>query len=77
MIKLTFLEEIRKDNTKHSMIGCILKYLKQDTDKFTEYYINLCLEKLSTENKPTLIMGDFNINLLNCDSDSNMSNFVN
>lgn len=69
----------RENNTKNSLIGCICRHPKQDTDEVTEDLINPCLDGLSIKNKPTLIMGDFTINLLNCDSDnfklSNTSSF--
>ena len=52
--------------------GCIYKHPKQTILNFLD---NLpLLEKLSHENKQTLIMGDFNINPLNYDG-KNTANF--
>ena len=34
------------------------------------------LDKLSNENKDIMIMGDFNVNLINCNDDKNISNFL-
>ena len=34
------------------------------------------LDKLSNENQDIMIMGDFNINLINCNDDKNTSNFL-
>ena len=34
------------------------------------------LEKISREKKETILMGDFNINILNCDSDKDTADFV-
>ena len=34
------------------------------------------LEKLSREKKEIILMGDFNINILNCDSDKDTADFV-
>ena len=63
MIESIFFELISKDNnTKNSIIGCIYKYLEQDTNEFTDDFINPLLHKVSTENEPALITGDFNIN---------------
>ena len=33
------------------------------------------LDKLSSENKDIMIMGDFNVNLINCNDDKNANNF--
>ena len=35
----------------------------------------LLLDKLSKENKDIMIMGDFNVNLINCNDGKNISNF--
>ena len=75
MVESIFVEIISEENyTKSSIIGYI--YPKQDTNEFTECFIYSLLDKLSTENKATLIIGDFNINLLNCDSYNNTSQFA-
>lgn len=75
MVESIFVEIISEENyTKSSIIGCI--YPKQDTNEFTECFIYSLLDKLSTENKATLIIGDFNISLLNCDSYNNTSQFA-
>ena len=34
------------------------------------------LDKVSNENKDKMIMGDFNVNLINCNNDKNTSNFL-
>ena len=34
------------------------------------------LDKLSNENKDTMIMGDFNVNFINCSDDKTISNFL-
>ena len=34
------------------------------------------LDKLSNENKDIIIVGDFNVNLINCNYDKNISNFL-
>ena len=34
---------------------------------FTYDYLNVLLDKLSKENKTIILLGDFNINFLNCD----------
>ena len=55
--------------------GCIYKHPKQTIPNFLDNHLLPLLEKLSRENKQILIMGDFNINLLNYD-DKNTANFL-
>ena len=55
--------------------GCIYKHPKQTIPEFLDNHLLPLLEKLSNENKQILIMGDFNINLLNYD-DKNTANFL-
>ena len=55
--------------------GCIYKHPKQTILDFLDNHLLPFLERLSNENKQTLIMGDFNINLLNYD-DKNTANFL-
>ena len=43
---------------------------------FTNNYITPLLDKLSTENKDIMIMGDFNINLITYNDDKNTGNFL-
>ena len=64
MIKSTFIKIISK-NEKNMVEGCIYKYPKQTIFDFLDKHLLPLLEKLSHENKQILIMGDFNINLLN------------
>ena len=73
MIESTFVEIINK-NEKNMVAGCIYKYPKQTILDFLDNNLLPLLEKLSNENKQILIMGDFNINLLNYD-DKNTANF--
>ena len=44
--------------------------------EFTNDYMSPLLEKLSCEKKDIILMGDFNINLLNFDSDKDTTYFV-
>ena len=41
-----------------------------------EDYLIPLLEKLAKEKKETVLMGDFNINILNCNSDRDTSSFT-
>ena len=39
-------------------------------------FINPQLEKLATENKEIILMDDYNINIQNCNSDNETSDFI-
>ena len=60
---------------KNIIIGCIYKHPKQGTHDFTENYILPLMDKLSREKKGILIVGDFNINLLNYNNDKGITTF--
>ena len=47
------------------IIGCVYKHPKHEVSDFSNNYITPLLDKLSNENKDIMIMGDFNINLIN------------
>ena len=64
LIESTFIE-IVNTKQKNMIIGCIYKHPKQGTHDFNENYILPLMDKLPREKKDILIMGDFNINLLN------------
>ena len=55
--------------------GCIYKHPKQTIPDFLDNHLLPLLEKSSHENKQILIMGGFNINLLNYDN-KNTANFL-
>ena len=74
MIESTFVEIINK-NEKNMVAGCIYKHPKQTIPDFLDNRLLPLLEKLSNENKQILIMGDFNINLLNY-KNKNTANFL-
>ena len=44
--------------------------------EFTNDFISLVLEKLLTEKKGVILMGDYNINILNSDVDHQTSDFL-
>ena len=45
-------------------------------NEFPNDFLETLLEKLSFEKKEVILMGDFNINLLNCIIDKNTSDYV-
>ena len=56
-IESTFIEIIEA-KSKSKIIGCIYKHLKTCVSEFTNDFINLLLEKLATEKKEIILMGD-------------------
>ena len=74
MIESTFVEIINK-NEKNIVAGCIYKHPRQTIPDFLDNHLLPLLEKLSNENKQIIIIGDFNINLLNYD-DKNTVNVL-
>ena len=74
-IESTFIE-LFSNNNSNTVIGCIYKNPKVPVTKFMEDYLVPLLEKLAKEKKETILMGDFNINILNCNSDRDTSSFI-
>ena len=75
MIESTFIEILNKKQ-KNLIIGCVYKHSKDEVKDFTNNHMIPLLHKLSNENKDIVIMGDFNVNLINCNDDKNISNFL-
>ena len=44
--------------------------------EFLTNYLDMLLEKIAFEKKEGILLGDFNINFLNCDSEKDTSNFL-
>ena len=75
MIESTFIEILNKKQ-KNLIIGCVYKHPKHEVKDFTNNHMMSLLDKLSNENKDIMIMGDFNVNLINCNDDKNINNFL-
>ena len=75
MIESTFSKILNK-KLKILIIGCVYKHPKHEVKYFTNNHMTPSLDKLSKENKDIMIMGDFNVNLINCNGDKNISNFL-
>ena len=59
--------EILNTEKMNVIVGCIYHHPHMDLNEFNDYYINNLLDKLSKENKTVLLLGAFNIDLLNYD----------
>ena len=75
MIESTFIEILNKKQ-KNLIIGCVHKHSKHEVKDFTNNHMMPLLDKLSNENKDIMLMGDFHVNLINCNNDKNVSNFL-
>ena len=62
-----FIEIINKKG-KNTIVGCIYKHPKLAIDEFNNHFLSPMPEKVSFENKEVYLMGDFNVNLLNYES---------
>ena len=70
--------EIKSKNNKSSLVAVIYRHpRKRNDNKFLEYLTNTISRKIRKEKKTVFITGDFNINLLNIDSDEYTESFLN
>ena len=58
------------------MIGCIYKHPKLSIEEFNNKFLSSVLEKISFENKEIYLLSDFNINILNYESDRHFAQFL-
>ena len=74
-LESVFIETIFK-HKKNIIVGCIYKHPHMDVSDFNSFYLSPLLSKVSSENKGLVLLGDFNINLLQSDSHSAYSEFL-
>ena len=68
--------EIKNNKSKSSLCCCAYRHPSSSPERFTEH-IETILHNLARENKNIFILGDFNINLLNCANHPASENFLN
>ena len=69
--------EIINTNNKNIVVGCVYCHPSMDANESNEHYLTILNEKLLLEkNKETILMGDFNINLLRYNEDHNSTDFL-
>ena len=71
-----FIEIINKKG-KNTIVSCIYKHPKLAIDEFNNHFLSPMLEKVSFENKEVFLMGGFNINLLNYESNQETADILN
>lgn len=68
--------EITNTGARNIIVGCVYKHPDFDEGKFNVMYSKL-LDTISSENKEVIIMGDFNLNLLNAEYAEHVEAFLN
>ena len=66
-----FIEIISK-TSKNTIIGCVYKHPTLSISEFNNTYIKDLLVNANSENKEIMLMGDFNINFLNYESNESV-----
>ena len=74
-IESSFIELIEQKK-KSTIAGCIYKHRNVSAGKFTNDFLEPLLEKRSFKKKEVILMGDFHINLLNCNIDEKTFDYV-
>ena len=69
--------EIIQRDTKNMVVGCIYRHPCIQHSAFNDEYLKSFSEKLISENKLVILLDDFNTDLLKCDSNKNVSDFLN
>ena len=75
LLESTFAE-ISLPKQSNIIVGSIYKHPSLNISEFEIDHLSPLLDKISKEGKTVILMGDFNINLLNSNSDENISNFL-
>ena len=75
-LESVFIEIINK-REKNTIVGCIYRHPSMSVTEFNNDYLMNLLEKINLEHKNIVLMGDYNINLLNYDNSPDTSQFLN
>ena len=65
-LESTFIEIINHKKS-NILVGCIFSHSVMNLNEFNDYYLNQLSHKLSSENKPVILLGDFNVDLMKYD----------
>ena len=74
-LESVFIEIINRKG-KNTIVGCIYRHPCMEVTEFNDVFLQNILEKLSYENKEIIIMGDFNIDILKYDTNSDSATFL-
>ena len=73
-LESTFIE-ITNPDKKNIIVGCIYRHPSMDLADFNNEFLGPLLQKLDKEEKRKYFLGDFNVDLLKIDNDSNSSSY--
>ena len=68
--------ELHNKSRKNILFAVVYRHPRERTDEFMEY-INKCLDTVQREQKPCIMMGDFNLDLLKHESREPINEFLN
>ena len=75
-LESTFIEIINLNkNAKNIIVGCIYKHPKMSVSEFSDIYMREIFHKISFENKNVMLLGDYNIDLIKCDTHKETMHF--
>ncbi|XP_057290244.1 uncharacterized protein LOC130612931 [Hydractinia symbiolongicarpus] len=74
-VESKFIEVIRK-NRKNVVVGCIYRHPKMPVEIFNNDILMPLLEKISLEKKSLTLMGDFNIDIMQVNTNTHATNFL-
>ena len=77
-LESTFVEIIQPKKNRNLIVGIIYRHPCMDIDEFNAHYLPKLLSKISKEskNKDFVLMGDFNIDLLNYNTNNSIAEFL-
>ena len=64
--------EVENKNRKNTIVGCIHKHPNMSITESISDFLEPLLAKMSFEKKEVVLLGDYNIHLLNCDNNKNI-----
>ena len=74
-LESTFIE-INRINKKNVIVGCIYRHPSMSVDVFNNEFLSPVLHKISMENKSVILLGDFNVDLLNPNNNAATNTFL-
>ena len=74
-LESSFIEVI-KPCEKNTIVGCIYRHPSMSIAEFNNDYLRCLLDKLNLENKNVVLLGDYNINLLQYDKSTDVAHFL-
>ena len=68
--------EVLSDSNKNAIVGCIYKHPGLTIQEFNFDFLYPLIDKLATENKNIVLLGDFNVDLLHYESNNPTREFL-